>query len=36
VISPVVDVTITGAGVFGYRLAAQAALRLRQTRDGDA
>jgi 3-dehydroquinate dehydratase-2 len=36
VISPVVDVTITGAGAFGYRLAAQAALRLRQTRDGDA
>ena len=28
VISPVVDVTITGAGAFGYRLAVQAALHL--------
>lgn len=28
VVSPVVDVTITGAGVFGYRLAVRAALHL--------
>jgi 3-dehydroquinate dehydratase-2 len=28
VISPVVDVTLTGAGVFGYRLAVRAALEL--------
>lgn len=28
VISPVVDVTITGAGAFGYRLATEAALHL--------
>jgi 3-dehydroquinate dehydratase II len=28
VVSPVVDVTITGAGAFGYRLAAQAAVEL--------
>ena len=28
VVSPVVDVTITGAGVLGYRLAVQAALAL--------
>lgn len=28
VVSPVVDVTITGAGAFGYRLAARAAVEL--------
>jgi 3-dehydroquinate dehydratase II len=32
VVSPVVDVTITGAGAFGYRLAVQAALHLLETR----
>lgn len=32
VISPVADVTITGAGRFGYRLAVRAALHLRQER----
>ena len=32
VVSPVVDVTITGAGAFGYRLAARAALHLVQQR----
>jgi 3-dehydroquinate dehydratase II len=32
VVSPVVDVTITGAGAFGYRLAVQAALHLRDQR----
>ena len=32
VISPVVDVTITGAGAFGYRLAMRAALHLIESR----
>lgn len=32
VVSPVVDVTITGAGAFGYRLAIQAALHLMGSR----
>jgi len=32
VVSPVVDVTITGAGAFGYRLAVQAALHLMGSR----
>ena len=32
VVSAVVDVTITGAGPFGYRLAVQAALQLLATR----
>lgn len=32
VVSPVVDVTITGAGVFGYRLAALAARHLAEQR----
>ena len=32
VISPVVDVTITGAGGFGYRLAVRAALHLIRSR----
>lgn len=32
VITPVVDVTITGAGAFGYRLAVQAALHLLSSR----
>jgi 3-dehydroquinate dehydratase-2 len=32
VVSPVVDVTISGAGAFGYRLAARAALHLIQAR----
>lgn len=32
VVSPVVDVTITGAGAFGYRLAMRAALELLQGR----
>ena len=32
VVSPVVDVTITGAGAFGYRLAIQAALHLMGAR----
>lgn len=32
VVSPVVDVTISGAGAFGYRLAARAALHLIATR----
>jgi 3-dehydroquinate dehydratase II len=31
VVSPVVDVTVTGAGVYGYRLAVRAALHLLQT-----
>lgn len=34
VISPVVDVTITGAGEFGYRLAVRAARHLREARAG--
>jgi len=33
VISPVVDVTISGAGAFGYCLAARAALHLIESRD---
>jgi 3-dehydroquinate dehydratase II len=32
VVSPVVDVTITGAGVFGYQLAVRAALHLMSLR----
>lgn len=32
VVSPAVDVTITGAGVFGYRLAVQAAVHLAGSR----
>jgi 3-dehydroquinate dehydratase II len=32
VVSPVVDVTITGAGLLGYRLAAQAAVQLLSDR----
>lgn len=32
VVSPVVDVTITGAGAFGYRLAMRAALELLRAR----
>lgn len=32
VVAPVVDVSITGAGIFGYRLAVRAALHLMETR----
>ncbi len=32
VVSPVVDVTITGAGAYGYRLAVRAALHLADSR----
>jgi 3-dehydroquinate dehydratase II len=34
VVSPVMDVTITGAGAFGYRLAVRAALQLIADRAG--